>query len=320
MHEGAAKKRREPSTPLSQQVTTQDDFPSLQHPLFDTAQRIHREPRQMTPREVMRLQRSIGNQAAIRLLNPSPDRQPSLQRTVYDDIDTMWGKVVPDMKLAHIDNIVFREPELVMAYRDMSLYIKKMDFQYVKNKQPEAKVNPGQKGTYEILYGKPEEQEKEFLRTPSRFVAYILHEMMHVTAALQYATNVPAQNGNVEHMVNMNLPTPIGTVGRDGLAKNQIEDIGNQLDMMRANWDQLLQISKKDKKLSPEQQEVIQARVGYAGDAAHYDTVLVDLLFYLVSQGGDVKQSESYQFARRMLEEANLRRRKATGKVPNLAQ
>jgi hypothetical protein len=199
--------------------------------------------------------------------------------------------------------------------------MKKMDFQYAQGKQPEVKVNPNDHGLYEILYGTPAEQQKDEIKKPARFAAYILHEMMHVAAALQYSTNVAPFKGNAEHMANMNLPEGVGDLRSDGLAENQFEDIGNQLDTMRDNWNKLRLLSQDDltnSLLTKKQQAVIQARVSYAGDPSHYDTVLVDLLFYLANEGGKVKKSKSYTFARQMLHEANARRKLGKGSVPNL--
>ncbi len=60
--------------------------------------------------------------------------------------------------------------------------------------------------------------------------------MMHVTAALQYETNVAPQGGNIEHMANMNLPVGEGELDKFGVAPNQNVDIGAQLEIMSANW------------------------------------------------------------------------------------
>ncbi len=237
----------------------------------------------------------------------------------------MWADVAPNLELAEIKKIISKDQELITAYQDLVDNIQFMRFKYQKSRQPEAEIAPKNDKTqrYIINYGKMEDQIDTY-RDPVRFVGAILHEMMHIAAAKQYATNVPPGKQNLGHLANMHLPMPQGLVGPQdqGLADNQTEEVKKQMETMSVNWQHLLGLSQSDVKsgvLNKDQQDVIQKRVSYAENTAamaHYDTVLVDLLFYLQAQG--VQDSESYKFANQMLGEANSRRRAGRGAVKDL--
>ncbi len=324
----------------------------------DDAQYFERQIKsgsRFTSEQIVRLQRTIGNHSVMRLLDNSSkmtlhesenqkrkfderrssaqisflpkgiNRQILIQRKKYENIDKMWADVAPGLELAEIKKIISQDQELVTAYQDLVGNIRYMRFKYQKNRQPEAEIAPKNAKTqrYVINYGKMEDQIDTY-RDPVRFVGAILHEMMHIAAAKQYATNVPPGKQNQGHMANMHLPLPQGAIGPQdqGLADNQTEEVIKQMDTMSVNWQHLLKLSESDLNegmLNKEQQDVIQKRVSYAENTAamvHYDTVLVDLLFYLVAQR--VQNSRTYVFANQMLGEANKRRRAGNGAVEDL--
>jgi hypothetical protein len=243
-------------------------------------------------------------------------------------MSTMWGFVEPLWSERQVLEIVDASTALKAAYTDVAAHLDNMDFVYKKGRQPEAEMMPKvPNGTvYRINFGYREEQQGPY-KNAARFIGAVLHEMMHITAARQYATNAPA-TGGVGHVANMNLPAanaPLNPNDRDfGLADNQINEVNTgaatQIQTMFANWDQLSVESDLDLQtgaLSAEQVALIKARIEYAkgmpGALAHYDTVLTDLLFYLVAQR--VQPSRSYEYAHRMLTEANARRLAKVGAV-----
>lgn len=145
--------------------------------------------------------------------------------------------------------------------------------------------------------------------------------MMHITAALQYNTHV--EPGSAGHAANMHLPTAQGVPSNEdfGLTKNQMDDQQSggevQLNTIFANWQKLRVIAEADKALDNETVNHIVDRISYAsvlpGAFAHYDTVLIDLVFYLAT--AKLTKSATYKFANTMLAEANKRRKKGTGAV-----
>jgi hypothetical protein len=307
-----------------------------------------------TPEDILSLQRTIGNRAVMHMLgtmsaaalsepklenkemdNQEPsgsvnfrsgvtDHRMPIQRKIYSKMSKMWEGVNPGIKKKKLEKIINTDPALSQAYVDLAAHLGQMDFQYVSGKQPEANMVPNLQQIYQINYGKRKEMGGVY-NDPTRYVGAILHEMMHITAALQYATNV--QPGSAGHAANMNLPVGVGNVEQFGLTDNQFSDenLGavKQMDIMHANWEQLRALSEADLKqgdLTDEEATMIQSRIDYASvlpDAlAHYDTVLVDLLYYLASEG--VQRSQSYLFAQQMLVEANARRSSGQGAVQSM--
>ena len=249
-----------------------------------------------------------------------------IQRVVYPTMAAMWAVVEPTQTDVQIRQIIAADPALVQAYADVEAHLAHMDFNYQANAQPVASIAPvvliGQ--IYSINYGLRTELHGTY-NDLTRYIGAILHEMMHITAALQYDTNTAA---GVGHLANMNLPAPVGVVApadaQFGLTPNQFDDVAlgavAQMDIMSANWDHLSTEANLDRingDLTPAQRDVINARIDYAkilpDGLAHYDTVLFDILFYLRAEGAQA--SRSYDYANRMLTEANARRLAAVGPV-----
>jgi hypothetical protein len=269
---------------------------------------------------------TVPQKTETRLSVMNSDHMP-VQRVIYNTMAEMWAAVEPTQTEEQIKAITNADPALAQVYTDVEAHLASMDFIYDNARQPEAQMvpDPAQPGIYKINHGLREELHGTY-NDVTRYIGAILHEMMHITAGLQYATNVPA--GGVGHIANMNLPVAVGQVAPVeadfGLTDNQFNDLATgavlQLEIMVANWDHLSEEADLDEgngRLTERQVAVIKARIEYAkvipGALAHYDTVLTDLLYYLRSEGVD--QSRAYEYAHRMLTDANARRLAAVGPV-----
>ena len=226
--------------------------------------------------------------------------------------------------------IINADAALTQAYNDVEANMGNMDFNYIANRQPEAEMAPNVAGNYQIHYGHRDEQNPPY-NAANRFVPAILHEMMHISAGLQFHTYTPAPG--VGHVANMNLPVPVGVVAPEdedfGLTDNQFTDLvlGAQVQIgnMDLNWGNLgdeAQLDYNTETITDVQRTFIDGRITYArvlpGMLAHYDTVLFDLLYYLRSEGAEA--SRSYAYAHNMLVDANERRGAAVGAVPVIAR
>jgi hypothetical protein len=253
-----------------------------------------------------------------------------VQRVVYPDMATMWAAVAPGINLATITGIVNQNAHLALGYNNLEANMAQMNFVQQAGRQPEAAIIPGGGGLYDINYG-----ARAGLGAPynndTRFVGSILHEMMHISAALQYDTN--AAPGGVAHVANMNLPAPIGPVPNDewGMADNQMNDplLGARVQMqtMSDNWENLRTEGNHDNAtgaLTDQQANVLTGkgqRIDYAegiSPMAHYETVLVDILYYLIDEGAT--GTRTYRYASRMMQESNVRRTNGVGAVLALAR
>lgn len=255
---------------------------------------------------------------------PTADRR-AIQRVVYPNMAAMWAAVEPTKTEAQILNVVNADPALAQAYTDISNNIAHYDFNYMHGVQPRAGTDPNANVEYPIDYGLRVELHGDY-NNVERYVGAVLHEMMHISAALQYATNVGA--GVSGHLANMNLPPAVGAVlpmdAEFGLTPNQFTDValGAQAQMatIGANWQQLQTHATEDVvagTITPAHSNFINGRVGYAQQMphalSHYDTVLTDILYFLHTEG--VAASRSYTYAHNMLTEANARRTTAVGAV-----
>lgn len=300
---------------------------------------LNRSSEQLTAGQILGLQRTIGNRAVMEFLGksagtklPRPaadqvvtratDPGRRVQRQIFGTRAAMWKKVAGDIKAKDIERIIRADPALSAAYDDLKTKMPYMDFKHVAGKQPEADLSPNTAGIYAINYGKRKEQGGLY-QDAVRYVGAILHEMMHITAALQFNTNVGP--GALGHGANMHLPVGNGEIvdQEHGMTENQFTDQGTgllaQQKTVNENWDKLYELSRTDigdGTLTKAQAEVVSERIGYAqniGAIAHYDTVLVDLIFYFVAHG--LQTSKSYQYANAMLTEANSRRSSGIGAV-----
>jgi Domain of unknown function (DUF4157) len=254
-----------------------------------------------------------------------------IQRVVYDDMPTMWAAVAPDIAVNDIMDIINQNPHLRRGYDDLEANLAHFNFVHQVARQPEAVMQPNVVGgnVYDINYGLRGEQQGTYA-DQTRYIGAILHEMMHIGAAIQYDTN--AQPIGMAHVANMNLPAPIGIVPNDewGLADNQMNDpvlgVAVQQQRMYDNWENLRAEGNLDNAnglLTNEQAAVltgIGGRIDYAENGiaamAHYDTVLIDILYYLVAEG--LTGTRTYRYASRMMEETNGRRAAQVGAVAPL--
>jgi hypothetical protein len=259
-------------------------------------------------------------------VHPLGDGAP-VQRTVYNSMDAMWTALDPGRTRQQIEAVINADPVLVQAYGDVAHHLGRMEFVYQNGTQPAAAMLPDIiTGRYDIVYGHRNEMRGDYLNE-TRYVGAVLHEMMHIAAALQYATNAPP-TGKVGHVANMNLPAPAPQAVLNpefGLTDAQLDAAAAQMNVIVANWDRLLAEADLDVQngdLSGAQRAAINGRRDYAidlpGALAHYDTVLFDLLYYLRAEG--VAASRSYEYASRLLAEANGRRTTAVGAAAAVAR
>ncbi|MDQ3112250.1 MAG: hypothetical protein M3R17_20385, partial [Bacteroidota bacterium] len=258
-----------------------------------------------------------------------------IQRAVYPSMAAMWAVVEPSQTEMQIKAITNADTALANAYADVEADLASMNFVYVNGTQPAADIDPLYGGglVYGIDYGLRGEQNATY-QDVTRYIGAILHEMMHITAALHYTTNVPAGNGAVGHVANAHLPAPTAVAGGNGygVAPNQNTDpvlgIQAQVQTMQDNWEDLRSEAIRERgngALTHAQADVLVAiggRIDYAetgtGAIAHYETVLFDVLFYMRSQG--LQATRTYQYAHRMMTEANTRRNAGAGAVARIAR
>jgi len=268
---------------------------------------------------------SLGHGSTAAKLGPT-----TMQRVVYKTMAEMWADVAPDQDEKEIKTITASNSALAQVYGDVTANLDKMDF-IQDGRQPEAEIAPQKSGLYRIHYGPRAELKKPY-DDKTRYVGAILHEMMHITAGLQYATNVPGNlpGAPVGHVANMNLPAATGEVKKKdaefGLTPNQFEDekLGAeaQIAIIFANWHTLekeADLDLENHALTKPQCGVVKERIDYAmkvSPLGHYDTVLTDILYYLQAEGA--AQSRSYDYAHRMLMEANIRRTQKAGAVQEI--
>jgi hypothetical protein len=248
-----------------------------------------------------------------------------VQRAVYPDLNAMWAGLQVGVAQAAIEQIIGADPALVQVYDDVAQRLPNMDFVPTAGRVPEAAMgpNPGVvPPTYDINYDLRANLAPPW-NDPHRYVGAILHEMMHVATALQYATGAPGFS--LGHMANANLPlaggAPVEFVEL-GLTAAQRTDpvMGStaQQNIMEQNWDTFEVEATLDLnagRLNQLQFNWIGSRSAYAKAIrlVHYDTVLTDVLYYM--QAEQIAQTRSYAYAHRMLSEANGRRLTRIGPV-----
>lgn len=254
---------------------------------------------------------------------------PVIQRVIYPNMPTMWAAVIPGTPVATVTGIVNQSPALVQAYLDCANNIASMNFVQVAGTQPAAAINPNPGGDYDIDYGLHGTLAAPY-NNLQQFIGAMLHEMMHVTTAVQYQQNAAA--GGVANIANMNLPAAVGAVVNPavGLDANQVAVMNAQIAIMDGNWANLvtevtdehangtITNAQRDFLIGPAGNT---GKIGYARGMlpmSHYDTVLVDLIYYFIAQG--LINSRSCQYAERLLVEANARRAAGIGAVVPIAR
>jgi hypothetical protein len=246
-----------------------------------------------------------------------------VQRAVYANDGAMWAAVAPATPYVNIMAVINGNAELSNLYQAVIGHLAMMNFVVVANQQPDASYAQNAGGTYDINYDIPANQAGDF-QLEEFFVGAIIHEMAHVASSQLYQTQVP--EGDVHHIANMHLPALAGPVHPNEVhvGTNQLQDpvagADVQQAVMIANWTILDGIVTTSNDLSPQESQHLQNRVGYAvinNPDAHYDTVLLDILFYL--QHRHMTETQVYLQATAMLHEANIRRAAGVGTVQNVA-
>lgn len=262
----------------------------------------------------------------------SSSNEAPIQRVVYPTMAAMWNVIEPTTNEAAIRNITNADTALAQVYTDVENHLAHFNFNYVANQQPEADIDPAPATTiYGIDYGLRAEQPTAEKRDIHNYIGAILHEMLHITAAVQYNTNVPAGAGAVGHLSNAHLPasTGAGAANQWGVDPNQANDpvngIAVQAQTMYNNWENLRAEVIRDNQrgdLSDDESDYIQRRINYAqtgpGAIAHNETVLTDIMFTMRSN--NLHNTRTYQYAHRALTEANNRRNAGAGAVAPLAR
>lgn len=258
------------------------------------------------------VQRALAGQGDVARAS-APPAHGTVQRVVYANAPAMWAAVAPTVPVATIMGIIGRNAELQTLYQDILLHLGTMDFVVRAASDPKASVQQNPGGTYDIYYDIPANQTGHFA-VEEDFVGAMIHEMAHVASSQLYDTQVP--QGETYHIANMHLPVlnPAGGfIGGNIVGDNQITAAGlgarDQTLTMDANWTVLEGILWPSRDFSTHEKAHLQTRLDYARGVAphaHYDTVLVDLLYYLLHH--NMHESHFYLQATEMLREANVRR------------
>lgn len=253
----------------------------------------------------------------------SVEEKQIVQRVVYPDMATMWAAVAPLQQTADILAIIEGNPALNTAYGDMVNSLGFMNFVELDGRQPEAELQ-SHDGLYNINFGSQNTQQEDFADN-NRFVGAILHEMMHIHAALAYNTNIPQ---GMAHGANMHLPVPLENeevfmpMGATMSQYNGQGGIDEQQQTMYANWERArLEVGQDQNNgdITQEQADLFNNRIDYAENIvsnAHYDTVLIDVIYYL--EGNNLQNTRLYEYTTRMLTEANQRRQTGEGLVEEI--
>jgi hypothetical protein len=150
-----------------------------------------------------------------------------------------------------------------------------------------------------------------------QYIANILHEMMHVTAGIDYQkapiiSTVDDEVFRALEFSNFSIAaTPLLPTGTDEEKYNAIRgSLDAQLVLTNANWLLLAQTLNADNGISPQLRGYLNARIAYAREGmnreTHYDTVLLDMLYYMKSK--NIQDTVSYRAVKNMLNEANTQR------------
>ncbi|MGE3960120.1 MAG: hypothetical protein AB7F65_00390 [Dehalococcoidia bacterium] len=217
---------------------------------------------------------------------------------------TMWAAVHPGYALAN----VYQDSVLSDLYDDAAAQLPQADFVQVANQAPQATATPSPPAPtpYRIDWDFAANVgfDNDF------FAGAVLHELAHVASAEMYTQNLGAPGALV--WANMNLPAAVGPVGPSGLAANQLLALQNQIQTLDDNWTDLegeAQADLANGDLTAGEHAHVDGRIQYAlaTSFVHNDTVLGDIMYWLLARG--LEDTRTYAFARRMLNEANDRRR-----------
>lgn len=234
---------------------------------------------------------------------PKVPSKSVVQRVVFRSMAEMWGTVHQ-----RFDPAVIRADSALQAvYNDAAAQLPFTDFIKTVNTKPCAGPNPGGRTPFRIQW----DTAANLGMDSDYFIGAIIHELVHVASARMYRRH--GANGPGLEFANMNLPAGTGTVDASiGMTKNQLDSRGRQMKTLESNWGDL------EKKAGAENTsgaftesiyEHLAARIRYAQSEpdVHNETVLADIMYYLRAKG--LAGSDTYAFAKRMLKEANDRRR-----------
>ncbi|WP_448266099.1 eCIS core domain-containing protein [Nostoc sp. DSM 114159] len=229
-----------------------------------------------------------------------------IQRVVYDNMAAMWTEVHSGYSQEKIQNIL-KDSVLSAQYNDAATQLPKCDFVQVQGTAPQATSTPDAEKPYKIEWDTAEKLSLD----EDYFASAIIHELAHVASSQQYRRN--GVNDRELIWANMNLPPAEGVVDPEtGMSPNQLQSYQTQMQTIDRNWQDLEKEATADQKsgkLPNIHYEHIYKRIQYGLGTCfvHNDTVLVDMLYYLKAK--ELDNTKTYSFARRMLNEANDRRR-----------
>jgi hypothetical protein len=233
------------------------------------------------------------------------DRAP-VQRVIYPNMNAMWAAVSPGFNLAHVTG----DSALSHLYGDAAARLPRTDFVQVAGRQPEvtAQAAPPAVAPFRLDW----DTAAATGLAPDVHAGYIIHELAHAASGEMFR-----HRGNLQGpltFASVNLPAQAGAVNpATGTTANQDVSLNAQTATLASNWQDLdaeVQADDADQVFTAAQLQHITMRTGYAvflQPESHNETVLGDLLYWMQSQG--LTDTRTYRFARRMLREANDRRR-----------
>lgn len=279
---------------------------------------------------IMAFQRAAGNRAAARLLANQPPRSGdtsavatarpraaqagqtarsprphAIQRVVYPNMATMWAAVHPGYALANVQ----QDRVLSNLYDDAAAQLPLSDIEQVPNQAPQARktASPPAPTPYRVEW----DSAANVGYDNDYFAGAMLHELAHVASAEMYQQSGATQGELV--WANMNLPVAVGVVNpANGLAPNQQTALVRQIQTLDDSWTDLQAEAQADfasGELTAPEHAHVHGRIQYAlaTSFVHNDTVLGDIMYWLLARNQE--DTRTYAFARRMLKEANDRRR-----------
>jgi hypothetical protein len=229
-----------------------------------------------------------------------------LQRMVYPNMAAMWAAVHPAFNVQHIQD----DSVLNSLYNDAAARLGECDFVHTPGQAPQItwRPSPPAPTPYLVAWDSPANLQMD----ADYYSGAIIHELAHAAASRMYDRSGANQGDLI--WGNINLPTPIGPVNpANGLAANQQAALLNQMQTLDDNWTDLeneLAADNNAGTIVGAEHAHIGGRIQYAlvTQYVHNETVLADVMYYLRAKGLD--DSRTYRFARRMLKEANDRRRR----------
>ncbi len=319
------KNHKRPSQP--DRLREEEIFTQGSHPASDVRQ-ARRNPASLTPAAVLQLQRMIGNQAVQRLLaRRAPSQEETgiqvkeqfnttlfpIQRAVYQTMAAMWAAVHPGYAIENIR----RDSALAKWYDDAAAQLPLVDFVQVPNTGPQitptGNAHPLPK--YRLDH---DTAATNAGGDDHAFASKIIHELVHAASAEMY--NKPGINMmDMTGWADLNLPPAVGPVvePNSGMTQNQRDSLNRQLDTIMENYDDLRAEADADlaaNRINQAQHTYLTAmvplgRITYAqvNITGHNESVIGEIMYWL--RANNRRRTRTYKFARRMLKEANSRRR-----------